>query len=104
MAKSLTAQLKDVARAFYLEVWGQALNAARISIESELRALDKVYYPPTLPLVPSLSQPSTDLSQAPTSSLTLATTPFTTPAKDKEKEQPSPTKVDVEAKETVEVA
>ena len=105
MAKSLTAQLKDVARAFYLEVWGQALNAARITIESELRALDKVYYPPTLPLAPSLSQPSTDLSQAPTSSLTqLATIPSATPAKDKEKEQPSPTKVDVEAKETVEVA
>ena len=105
-AESLIAQLRDVARAFYLEVWGQALNAARISIESELRAPDKVYYPPALCLALSPSQPSTDPSQAPTSfSAQPATTPSATPAKDKEKEQPTPTNVvDVEAEEIAEVA
>lgn len=66
-AESLTAQLKVVARAFCLEVWGQALNVARISTASELRAPNKVYYPLALRLALSPSQPSTDLGQAPTS-------------------------------------
>ena len=66
-AESLTAQFRDVARAFYLEVWGQALNVARISTESELRAPNKVYYPLALHLAPSPSQPSIDPGQAPTS-------------------------------------
>ena len=65
--ESLTTQLGDVARAFCLEVWGQALNVARISTESELKAPNKVYYPLALRLALSPSQPSTDLSQAPTS-------------------------------------
>jgi len=52
-AESLTAQLRDVAQAFCLEVWGQALNVARVSTESELRAFEKVYYPPALHLVPT---------------------------------------------------
>ena len=34
--ESLTAQLRDVARAFCLEVWGQALNAAGVDTKSEL--------------------------------------------------------------------
>lgn len=49
-AKSLTAQLRDVTRAFCLEVWGHALNATRVNIELELRAPNKVYYPPALRL------------------------------------------------------
>ena len=53
-AKSLIAQLRDIARAFYLEVWGQALNSFRVSTESELRASDQVYYPPALRLAPNL--------------------------------------------------
>ena len=52
-AKSLTAQIRDVARAFCLEVWGQALNIVMVSTESELRAPDKVYYPPALRLAPT---------------------------------------------------
>ena len=52
-AKSLTAQLRDVARAFCLEVWGQALNIAMVSTESELRAPYKVYYPLALRLAPT---------------------------------------------------
>ena len=50
--ESLTAQLKDVARAFYLEVWGQALNVTGVDTESELRAPDKVYYPPAYTWLP----------------------------------------------------
>ena len=34
--ESLTAQLRDVAHAFCLKVWGQALNAAGVDIESKL--------------------------------------------------------------------
>ena len=63
-AQSLTAQLRDVARAFYLEVQGEALDAAGVSTELELRALDKVYYPPALRLAPSLTQPLADPSSA----------------------------------------
>ena len=47
-AESLTAQLRDVAYAFCLEVWAQALNAAGVDTESELHTPDKVYYPPGL--------------------------------------------------------
>ena len=39
IAKSLTVQFRDVARAFCLEVWGQALNAAGVNTESELEIL-----------------------------------------------------------------
>lgn len=53
--QNLTAQLKDVAQAFCLEIWGQALTAAGVSTKSELRAPDRVYYPPALCLAPSLS-------------------------------------------------
>ena len=35
-AESLTAQLRDVAHAFCLKVWGQALNAAGVDTESKL--------------------------------------------------------------------
>ena len=42
-AESLTAQLREVARAFCLEVQDQALNAARVCTESELRAPDKCW-------------------------------------------------------------
>ena len=54
-AQKMTAQLKDIAQAFCLEIWGQALTAAGVSTKSELRAPDRVYYPPTLCLAPSLS-------------------------------------------------
>ena len=53
IAESLTAQLRDVARAFYLEMWGQARTLAGVSTELELKALDKVCYPPTLHLAPT---------------------------------------------------
>ena len=51
--QSLTAQFRDVARAFCLEVWGQALITAGVDTESELRTPDKVYYPSTLCLAPT---------------------------------------------------
>ena len=65
--ESLTAELKDVAQSFCLEVWGQALNAIGVSIESELRAPNKVYYTPALLLVPTFPQPSTNPSSTPAS-------------------------------------
>ena len=34
-AQSLTAQLRDVAWAFCIEIWGKALNAARVSANIE---------------------------------------------------------------------
>lgn len=49
VAKSLTAQLRDVVRAFCMEVYGQALTTAGVSIESKFRAPDKVYYLPPPP-------------------------------------------------------
>ena len=42
-AQSLTAQLRDVARAFCLEVQGEALNAVGVDTDAELRGSDKVY-------------------------------------------------------------
>ena len=53
VVESLTAQLKDVSRAFCLEVWGQALNAAGVDTESKLWAPHKVYYPLALCLAPT---------------------------------------------------
>ena len=104
-AESLTAQLRDVACAFCLEVWGQALNAARIHPESKLRVLDKVYYPSALRLAPTLPQPPTDPSPAlPSSSEQKNLVPSPTSSKGKEttKELPPPNVVvDVEVEEEV---
>lgn len=104
-AQSLTAQLKDIAQAFCLEVWGHALTIARVSTKSKLRAPDRVYYSPTLRLAPSLSQPSADPGFASASdSVQPATTPATTPATEKGQEQPPLVAVvDVEAEEAAEV-
>lgn len=55
---SLTAQFRDVGRAFSQEVWDEAMNAARVDPESELRAPDRVYYPPALRLAPAPPQPT----------------------------------------------
>ena len=51
--RSLTAQLKDVARIFCLEAWGQALTTTGVDIESELRTPDRIYYPSALCLAPT---------------------------------------------------
>ena len=67
-AESLIAQLRDITWAFCLEVWGQALSAVGVSTESELRAPDKVYYPPALRLAPTSPQPPVDPSPTPPSS------------------------------------
>lgn len=105
VVESLTAQLRDAARAFCLEVWGQALNPARVSTESELRAPDTVYYPLILRLAPTLPQPSTNPSSAPPSSSDSPdNVPSPTLAKGKEKKKglPPPAEVqDVETEEEV---
>ena len=103
--ESLTVQLRDIARAFCLEVWSQALSAAGVSIESELRAPNKVYYPLALHLAPASQQPLVDPTfSSPVSSNQPASVPSSTLAKGKEqeKERPPPTeKLDVETEEEV---
>ena len=59
---SLTTQLRDVAQAFCLEVWGEAFNAAGVCANSDLKGSDKVYYPLTLSTAPSSTFPSPDPS------------------------------------------
>ena len=105
-AESLIAQLKDVTRAFFLEVWGQALSAVGVSTESELWAPDKVYYPLALHLAPTPPQPLVDPIPIPISSLEQpAFTPSDAPNKDKEPKEPPPVDVvDVGTEETTEVA
>ena len=102
-AEILTTQLRDVARAFCLDLWGQALNVTGVDTESELWAPDKVYYPPALCLAPTLPQPLVDPSSAPlSSSAQPSDAPSSTSAKgkDKKKELPPPVDVpDVEAEE-----
>ena len=66
--ESLTTQLRDVTRAFCLEVWGQALSVAGVDAELELGAPDKVYYPPTLRLAPTPSLLPVNTSFTPKSS------------------------------------
>ena len=84
------------------------MNAVGVSNESELRAPDKVYYPPALRLAPTLPQPLEDPKFAP---LAISTqpgdAPSSTSSKGKEKKKELPTPVDVTdmdaEKEAVEV-
>ena len=105
VAESLTAQLRDVARAFCLEVQGQALNAVGVNTESEFWAPSQVYYPLAPHLVPTLPQPPVDPSFAPlSSSAQLDLVPFPTSAKGKEKKEelsPLANVLDVETEEEV---
>lgn len=79
--ESFTAQLKDIARAFYLEVWGQALSASGVGTNSEFRAPKKVYYLPALRLAPTPHQHLADSSSVPSSSSDQSTAaPSTTPS------------------------
>ena len=102
-AQSLTAQLKDVARTFCVEVWSKALNTTGVMANSDLRGANKVYYPPALCLTPSIAPPPPNLSS--TSSVPKSTTTSTTkPASRKDKEQPTSTPVVLlESEEVTEV-
>lgn len=101
-AESLTTQLKDVAHAFCLEVWGQALNVIGVNTESELWAPDKVYYPLALPLAPTPPQPPAEVSSAPlSSSAQTGDAPSSTSAKGMEKKKVGVQDVEAE-KEAVE--
>lgn len=81
------------------------MNVAKVSTESEVRASDKVYYPPALRLAPPSQQPPVDPSFAPLVSLDQPTSvPFSTPTKgkDREKTLPPPTKApDMDIEEEV---
>ena len=104
-AESLTAQFRDVAHAFNLEVWGEAMDAAGVDPNSELRAPDRVYYPLALRLAPTVSQLPTDPnSVTPSSAESKDPAPSPTSSKGKEltKGTPPPEAVvDVEAEEGV---
>ena len=84
-------------------MWGQALTIAGISIESELRAPDKVYYPPALHLAPNPTQLAVDpifVSASAQPTIALAATPMV------EKEQDQPpllSVVDVDSEEATKV-
>ena len=78
IAQSLTAQLRDVAWTFCAKVWNEALNTVGVMADFYLRGADKVYYPPTLHLAPSIAPPSPNPSSTtsvPQSTITLATKP-----------------------------
>ena len=100
-AYSLIAQLKDIARAFCLEFWGEALNVVGVDANAELRRFDKVFYPPTLRLALSSTHPnSSSASSAPKST----TVPTSTPSTRKEKEhQLSSPVIELESEDIVEV-
>ena len=84
-------------------MWGQALTVAGVSIESELRASNKVYCPPALCLAPSPTQLAADLNSA-FASVQPTTTPAATPAIKKGQDQLPPLVVmDVESEEVAEV-
>lgn len=104
IAQSLVAQLKDVSRAFCLEVWGEAFNAARVDVESDLRGADTVYYPLALRIALSSALPPpnpSSASSAPNSTITSTITPI---FRKKKKEQQTPTPVvELEPEEVVEV-
>ena len=84
-------------------MWGQALTIAGISIESELSAPDKVYYPPALHLAPNPIQLAIDpifVSTSAQPTIALAATPMV----EKEQDQPPPLSVvDVDSEEATKV-
>ena len=82
----LTTQLRDVAWAFCFEVWGEALNAAGVNVDSELREADKVYYPQALCI--ALSSTPIPPNPSSTSSVPKPTmTSTSVSSSEKEKEQ-----------------
>ena len=84
-------------------MWGQALNAAGVSTESEFWAPNKVYYLPALHLAPTLPQPLIDPSFAPLSSSTQPDhDPSPTSAKGKEKKKELPPLANVQVVEAEE--
>lgn len=102
-AQSLTAQLRNVARNFCAEVQSEALNTTGVEADSDLRGADKVYYPPTLCLAPSIALPPPNPSF--TSLVPKSTTTSTIKsASEKDKEQPTSMPiVELESEMVVEV-
>lgn len=89
-AQSLIAQLWDVARAFYAEVWGEALDVVGVNVDSKLREAEKIYYPQPLHIAPSLVP--TPLDPSSTSSvpkLDVTSTFVISSKKEKEKKNQS---------------
>lgn len=55
IAQSLITQLLDIAQAFCLKLWGEALNVAGVDANSDLRGSSSIYYPPAHRISPSLT-------------------------------------------------
>lgn len=101
----LTTQLRDVAQAFCLEVWGQVLNVVGVDANSKLRAPEKVNYPPAPRLALTLPPPQAETGFVPPSSLDQPIfAPSTVHPQDQEPDKSQETLVvDVEKDETTEV-
>lgn len=101
--QSLTAQLRDVARAFYVEVQGEAFNATRVSADFELRGANKIYYPRPLQTTSSPTFAFPDPSST-SSAPKLAIAPAEVVSSEIEKEQQPPSSmVELGLEEAVEV-
>ena len=46
--EALRAKVSGVCRAYYLQVWNEALNLAGVEASSALRKAENVYYPPAI--------------------------------------------------------
>ena len=86
--QSLTVELRDVARAFYLEVRGEAINATGVGVDSDLGGPGKVYYPLALHATTSSTLPQPDSSSNSLAPKSLAT-PTSEPSTKKEKQTPA---------------
>ena len=61
----LTAEITAVCREYYAETYSQALNQARIPVDSDLRRTDQVYYPEDLRENPTPPPPPTSIPLLP---------------------------------------
>lgn len=96
-AQSLIAQLWDVTQAFWLEMWGETLNAAGVDASSGLKGPSSVYYPSTLRIAPNSTPPMASSTPAPLKLQSLAVSSFE-PSVEKEKQGLTQV-VELEAKE-----
>ena len=86
--QSLTAELRDVARAFYLEVRGEAINAIVVGVDFDLGGPDKVYYPLALRFATSSTLPQPDPSSNSLAPKSMVA-PTSEPSTKKEKQTPA---------------
>ena len=87
--QSLTVELRDVARAFYLEVRGEAINATGVGVDSDLGGGGhKVYYLLALRFATSSTLPQPDPSSNSLAPKSMVA-PTSEPSTKKEKQTPA---------------